>query len=333
MTPSLSAAATTWGHYRWDRLRPAEVDAWATLVNHLGTVDQTGEFYSREDLAEELAEHGLDPARDTWAVWAGEQMVAFGAVRVGEHPDHEGRVRVQLEGGVHADHRGHGLGRALLRQMEDRGADLARERHPGRDVYWRTGGGVEGASVRRLLEHRGYRLVRYFTQMRLDLRRGSGIRVGPVEAPAGVRLVTPDERWETATLAAHRAAFVDHWGSAPTGEQQWHEHWTSRGTRLGVSTLAVTDDDEVAGYLLCGQWVDRELYVTIVGTAPSWRGRGLARACLARSASLAAGTGDYDVLELHVDSDSPTGATRLYRDVGYRPVRQLGVYQRDAGQG
>lgn len=335
MTQSLPATETDAGHYRWDHLRLEDVEAYAALVNHLAVVDQTEEFYQPEDLAEELTEHHLDVVRDTWAVWTDQQLVAFGGVRVNENPDHDGRLRIHLEGGVHADHRGRGLGRALLEQMERRGAELAEERHPGRPAYLRTGGGVEGASVRSLLEHRGYALVRYFTEMRLTLDgqgarpAGGGTDAGSQPPPAGVRLVSADDGWERATLAAHRAAFVDHWGSAPTGEQQWHEHWTSRSGRHGVSTLAVTDDGEVVGYVLCAQWVDRELYVNIVGTVPSWRGRGLARACLARTARLAAESGDYDMVDLAVDSASPTGATRLYEAVGYVPTKQFAVYQRD----
>ncbi|WP_153396583.1 GNAT family N-acetyltransferase [Ornithinicoccus halotolerans] len=338
MTQSVPATETRARDYRWDRLRPEDVEAWASLVNHLADVDGTGEFYSVEDLAEEMQEQDLDLVRDTWVVWAGEQMVGFGGVRVNEHPDHDGRVRIHLEGGVHQEHRGRGLGRALMEQMERRGAELADARHPGRPAYLRAGGGVEGASVRPLLEHRGYALVRYFTEMRLTLAgqgtRPGGEHPGPAAPPppAGVRLVSPDDGWERATLAAHRAAFVDHWGSAPTGERQWHEHWTSRSGRPAVSTLAVTDDGEVVGYVLCAQWVDRQLYVNIVGTVPSWRGRGLARACLARTARLAAETGDYDVVELAVDSASPTGATRLYEAVGYLPTKQLAVYQRDVSR-
>ena len=55
------------------------------------------------------------------------------------------------------------------------------------------------------------------------------------------------------------------------------------------------------------------------------------RAALLRTISLATGSGDYDVIELGVDSASPTGATRLYEQVGFTHKLQSTSMQRDLG--
>lgn len=318
--------------YRWGRLATDDVTAWASLTNVLADVDETEEFYEPEDLAEELGESGLDPALDTWAVWDGQQMVAFGMVRVAVHLDHDGRVRCYLGGGVHPEHRGRGIGRQLMDDMERRGAQLAAERHPGRPAFWRADGGLEGSSVRALLEHRGYAIVRYFNQMTRALPgqplRAEGTKV-TLEAPPGIRLASPDDSMEEALRVSHNEAFRDHWGSTEQSAEGWHDHWTSRSSRPALSSLAIDGAGRPLAYVMCGQWVDRELYVNLVGTVPDARGRGLAMACLGRTIELASAAGDYNRIELHVDSVSPTGATRLYERLGFSVKKTFASYQRD----
>ncbi|HLS26336.1 MAG TPA: hypothetical protein VK063_10730, partial [Beutenbergiaceae bacterium] len=61
--PARSTQTPTPG-YHWSPLTREHVDPWATLVNHLATVDGTEEFYSPGDLAEEFDSPKLDPQRD-----------------------------------------------------------------------------------------------------------------------------------------------------------------------------------------------------------------------------------------------------------------------------
>nr|WP_269449726.1 GNAT family N-acetyltransferase [Auraticoccus cholistanensis] len=277
-------------------------------------------------MAEELEEPGFDPARDSLAVWAGDQLVGYGQLRVALALDVEGRVRCSLGGGVHPEHRGRGLGRALMEKMERRADELAAERHPGRPWFFRADGGVSEADpVRRLLEHRGYRPVRWFNEMERPLD-------GPlpeVPVPDGVRLVRPDDELCEPVRAAHNRAFLDHWGSTEQTAETWAQHWRSRTSRLDCSTVVLGARDEVLAYVLCAQWVERELYVNLVGTVPEARGRGLARAALAGTMAVAAASGRYDVIQLGVDSANPTGATRLYDSLGFTVDRTVPSYRLD----
>ncbi|MDO5628870.1 MAG: GNAT family N-acetyltransferase [Mobilicoccus sp.] len=140
---------------RWDHLRTDDVDQWAELANLLARVDGTEEFYEAADLAEELDSTGFTPESDTWAVWHGEQLVAYAQVRVGDVLDDEGRVRVSHYGGVHPDWRGRGLGRELVARATERGVDVAGERHPEAPHFFRSGGELEGSDARRLLTRLG----------------------------------------------------------------------------------------------------------------------------------------------------------------------------------
>ena len=64
---------------RWAHLTPDDVVAWSELTTVLADADGTGESYAAEDLAEELAETGVTPETDTWAVWDDDDLVATGS--------------------------------------------------------------------------------------------------------------------------------------------------------------------------------------------------------------------------------------------------------------
>ncbi|WP_161958390.1 GNAT family N-acetyltransferase [Ornithinimicrobium cavernae] len=306
---------TIWGH-----LRAEDVPAWAELTNLLATVDQTEEFYEPEDLAEELTEHGFSPELDSWAVWEEGSLVGYGQLRL--RLDHDGRALAHLGGGIHPDHRGRGLGRELLGRMETRAVELAGQRHPGSRQLWRVSGGLEGASVRALLAHRGYEVVRYWNEMKRPLN-GEPVAVPEVDAV----LVSPTDEHREATRLAHNEAFRDHWGSGPQSAEAWADTWTARSNRMSVSTLALDEQGRVLAYVLVGQWVPEEAYVNLVGTVPDARGRGLAHAALLRTISRAEG---FDYVALDVDSASPTGATRLYEKAGFELAKVTASYQREA---
>ena len=319
MTPAATSGL------RWEPITPEHLPAWTDLVTHLATVDGTEEFYREADLAEELASSSVDPREDTVGVWDGDRMVAFGQVTVPLHPDHEGNGRGYVGGGVREEHRGQGLGRTLMDLLEPRAEALVRERHPSaRTAYLRASGGLGGSSAELLLRHRGYRVVRYYNELTRDL-------TGTVEVPAveGITLLPPGPEHEEVTRLAHNDAFRDHWGSGPQAESSWREFWTGRSRRPALSTLAVDGTGRVLAYVLCSEWVDRELYVDLLGTVRDARGRGLARAALLRTIERAGAAGEHDLIELGVDSQNPSGATHLYEQVGFVHKLQTTSLQRD----
>ncbi|GAA5162884.1 GNAT family N-acetyltransferase [Ornithinimicrobium tianjinense] len=310
--------------YTWRHLEEGDVPAWAALVNHLAEVDGTEEFYREEDLREELGHDGVDPARDTVAAWDGDVMVAYGSVVVPRSPDHEGQGRAFIGGGVRAEHRGRGLGREVMDRTEPRAVELLEERHPDATSFVRAYGMRPGSSAERMMERRGYRVVRYFNELKRPL--DTPVEVPPVD---GAQLVSPGGEHEEPTRLAHNEAFKDHWGSGPQTAESWHENWTGGSARPALSTVAVAPDGQVLAYVLCSEWVDRHLYVNLVGTVREARGRGLAQAALLRSIDLGTRSGDYDVIELGVDSENPSGATRLYEKVGFVHNLQTMSMQRD----
>lgn len=307
----------------WTALTPETTSQWADLTNLLATTDDTDEFYDAEDLAEELSEHGFDAERDSWAVWDGDTMVAYGQLRVSPSLTADGQARADLGGGVHPQWRGRGIGTELLAAMEPRAVELANERYPGAPVQLRTQGGKEGSDARPLLEDNGYAPVRYFTDMTRPL--------------PGDALAAPDPRVQpfTSELAeavrlAHNDAFATHWGSTAQSPERWADTLGARSFRADDSRVLLGEDDEVLAYVLAGQWVDRELYISLVGTRQAARGQGLARAVLSAAVADAAASGRYDLVDLGVDSANPTGADALYASIGFTPVRTQATYAKDA---
>ncbi|WP_165962663.1 GNAT family N-acetyltransferase [Occultella glacieicola] len=304
---------------RWSTLDTDSVPAWAELTNLLAKVDRTEEYYEAEDLAEELGEPGFDPALDSIAVWDGDTLVAYSQLRVSLALTYEGTARAMIGGGVHPDWRGRGIATRMFDEMEPRGRALAAERHPGEPFELRASGGLESDPVRPLLTGRGYEIVRYFTAMQRPLPGD------PLPEVTDPRVVPVTEELAEPLRLAHNEAFASHWGSAPQEPEQWAKGMEARSLRPATSRAAVADG-EVLAYVITGQWVDRELYISIVGTRPSARGQGLARQVLTASLRAAVATGEYDLVELDVDSINPTGAGRLYESVGFTPVRTTATF-------
>ncbi|MGB3829006.1 MAG: GNAT family N-acetyltransferase [Ornithinimicrobium sp.] len=317
--------------YRWGHLRADTVDEWADLNNILARVDDTDEFLEAEDLLEDLDSPSFDAPRDSWTIWSGPDLVGIGRVLVPEALSNEGLARTYLLGGVHPDYRGQGIGRRLIEAQERRGWDLAQQRHPGHPTAWFADGGIPGASVRALLSRRGYEIARYFAHMVRPVRTelaSAELSVPATGLPAGVVLITPDPSMSEELRHLHNVAFEDHWGSGARTEQAWREARESRTARTQFSSVAVDRDGQPLAYVWAAQWTKRELYIDAVGTAPSARHRGLARACLARTLALAAASGDYDLVDLGVDAASLTGATRLYEQLGFTVDRTFALYSR-----
>jgi ribosomal protein S18 acetylase RimI-like enzyme len=303
----------------WQPLSADTVAEWTELTNVLAEADGTEEFYDAEALAEELEEPGVDPRLDTLGVWRDGVLAGFGQLRV---PGglFDGQARAEIVGGVHPAHRGLGLGTEIMNRMEARAVELAAQRHPGVPVMLRVSGGIEGASVRPMLERRGYRILRYYHEMSRPI---PGVVPPPPELP-----VQPySAEWEEAVRLAHNDAFSTHWGSIPMDPDRWSNLVGSRTFRPECSFFSVDSEGSVRAYVLVNQWVPGEAWVGLVGTRQQARGAGLARACLAASLRAMAEQG-YAKACLGVDSQNASGAGALYASLGFGLDRVIAHYGR-----
>jgi mycothiol synthase len=210
-----------------------------------------------------------------------------------------------------ADHTGENYDRAKVTHVE---------RRPEAPGEIGTDAISTNSSALKLFAACGFEACRYFFHMERDL----GAELVPASAvPDGLRLVEFDPTYDEALRLTHNETFLDHWGSTPKDPESWKTWFTgSRAFRAAQSYL-VLDGERIVAYVLGYEYVadtaatgTRELYVGQVGTRRDYRGRGAARAALARVMTVAEDAG-FRRVSLGVDADNPTGALGLYEKLEY----------------
>jgi mycothiol synthase len=201
--------------YTWRSLQATDTQRWSALTKIVSDADDTDEPYSADDLAEELDDPAIDPARDTIAVEDEHgTLVAVGQV-MAPMLRADGVVRAGFTGFVHPDHRGRGIGAELLDRLQRRAGELAAQRHPGITVLRGTHAGTSVGDAHALLEANGYRAARYYHALS---RRLDEAAPPPADDP---RVHRYDATCDAEVHAAHCEAFSTHWGFAPPDEEQW----------------------------------------------------------------------------------------------------------------
>jgi mycothiol synthase len=284
----------------------AEVTA---LVRAHESSRYTGTSYSQADLEVEWDE--LDLERDTFVVRDGERIVGYAAVR------ERGEVW-RVEGYVHPDAQGRGFGSLIATRLEE---DAAR------------GGGTRvhnaileaDSAAGTLLESLGYRAVRVFREMRIEME-------SPPPAPVwpdALHVVPFDPERDAAEFhAAHQEAFSDHWDYSPRSFETWSK-LNLRSERFDPSLWCVArSGDEIAAGTICTGETYGGGWVQTLFTRRPWRRRGVGEALL-RDAFGRFWERDERNVGLGVDAASKTGAFRLYERAGMAPVLGWTVYEKD----
>lgn len=307
----------------WTALDRADAAAVADLATRVAAHDRTHEVTTETGVREMFDQPRFDPAAQTLAARDGERLLAFGSVWPSDEAV-EGRALVMIPGGVDPEHRGQGLGGRLLAGLQERAAAVAADRLPGHPVRFRTPGGLPDSDSQRLLEDSGYRPDNYFVTMQVDL-------AGWADPGTASRAVAPTPSLTEAIREAHNDAFRDHRNFSPIPADRWQAWQGSERARPALARVVV-EDGRVLAYAMADEDEPTVLHTGILGTRREARGRGLARELLVATLRAAREEG-YAIAELEVDSTSPTGADRLYAAVGYRQVRVISRYVKDADTG
>jgi mycothiol synthase len=319
----------------WRAIAGSDVAAWAELLAAAEAVDRSGEHYSADDLAEELADQSLDVAADTIAAFDGDRMVAYVVVRAktaladGVHRMH-GAYQVYPEGCVHPDFRRRGIGTELIRRSVARAAQLHALRAPRLAAELVMYANDRNPGVRALAEAAGLRPVRWWHEMERDFTDLGD----PAPVPEGLRLAAWEPAIDEQLRVAHNETFAGHWGSFERDSAYWR-HWVSgsRAFRPAVSLL-LWDGDQIAGYQLVYEFEAdtaatgvREAWIGQVGTRPPWRGRGVASTLLTHVLATCRAHG-YQRAALSVDTGNATGALGIYERAGFVVTERATSYLR-----
>jgi mycothiol synthase len=252
----------------------------------------------------------VDLASDSWLAEENGCPIAFGWLyRRGDLGNGVGVIDPKA--------RGRGFGARLVDTvvLRAKGSGLRRLQ------YAVLGGDEDGRS---LLESRGFRHVRNFYEMGIEL---DGPPPEPV-VPEGMALQTFREEDARALFDALEEAFQDHWEHYPREFDEW---WEEKRTQPGYDpTVCFVVRDEAGGIVAAsrnysnrngGGWIDA------LGVRRAHRGRGLAKALLHRSFGEFYARGMPRV-SLGVDAQNPTGATKLYESVGMKPELEMITFEK-----
>jgi mycothiol synthase len=265
---------------------------------------------------------GIDRQRDLIVAEEGGRVVGYLEVD-GEAP----WTTLRIDGYVHPERWGRGIGAALLRRGEDRARELAARAAPGERVVL-FHGSWHGTPAAALLECNGFALARVFLRMRIEMD-------APPPRPdlpdgISIRTVVPG-REERVVHQAMEEAFADHWNHRPVPFDRWlHDFRTHPGFDPDLWFVAM-DDDQIAGVTICERTNPEEPdcgWVDDVAVRRPWRRRGIALALLFHSFGELYRRGVRKAA-LTVDAQSPTGATGLYEKAGMRLHRRIDVYGKE----
>ena len=288
----------------------ADLDAVVDLGNAFERVFLGGESFTPEEIADEWRQ--LDLERDAWLVLAPDGRLAGYATL-----EDRGEERFLSDGYVHPELRGLGVGGKLV--------DLAEERAVQRGaVSVQTAIVSADEAAVQVLEARGYRPVRHFYRMAIDL----GDEAPEPEWPAGIRI---EPFYESHAPAFHEAiedAWQDHWDHVPRPFSQFRERMLE-GSRYDPSLWTIAwADDEIAGGTICEAGVYDMGWVRSLSVRRPWRRQGLGMALLLNAFRDFHRRGERRV-GLGVDAESPTGATRLYERAGMHVVEETAIYRKE----
>lgn len=299
--------------------RADDASAVAELINAVFKAGGWHAGHTAAEIEEVVNNEVKDPATDTLVITnAQEQLVAAALVPLPP----EGGNRVELIGGVLPDRRGAGIGRALLAWQLDRAAVRHAEVAPDAEWLAQVAAGVADTSATRLYERFGFSVGRYFLEM------SAPTTPPPVAIPAeGVRIAPYNHDQEREVYAVHRAAFRDLWGYQDRDFESWAAMTVRSETFRPELARVALARDTIVGYVLPYDRVGGRLYIGQIGTAGSWRRRGVAGSLLADVLG-AAGRAGYTHAALDTDADNPAGAAGAYAKVGFVIDHRVALYRK-----
>ncbi len=262
-----------------------------------------------DDLVGNLVREGFDPERDAVLVLDGPALAGWAEVYGG-----------RAEGQVRPEHRGRGIGTALLYWTEE----LARER--GQTSVGQTVTDANEAAFE-LFRRNGYepKWESWMLQIAFEDEPPP-----PPEPPEGIA-IRPFEPGcdERATYELVEDAFNE-WGDrGQTTYEQWLGYVSAHPSFAPSISRLAFDGDELVGAVICFDYANvEEGWVQQVATKVSHRHRGIARALL-RSAFGA--FYERGKTKTGLSTDSRTGALSLYERVGMHVRKSYTRFGKELG--
>ncbi|MEI2689269.1 MAG: GNAT family N-acetyltransferase [Anaerolineae bacterium] len=289
----------------------------------------------RADTAEDIARayahlSNCDPYRDMIFVEVDAEVIGYSRCFWWEETN--GPRIYSFAGFLAPAWRRKGIGRAMLRWLEQRQYEIAAQHSTDQPALFQAYTEEHQVGLATLLTQEGYEPVRYGYRMVRptldeipDFPMPSGLEMRPV-LPEHYRAI-----WD-----ADIEAFQDHWGAAMLSEEDY-QGWLNNKIIFQPDIWQIAWDiatDQVAGQVRTfvnhaenEKYNRRRGWTEFIGVRRPWRRRGLARALIVRSLQVQKDLGMTESA-LGVDSENPSGATRIYEDCGFRVVEHSTTFRK-----
>jgi len=301
-----------------------DLDDLTGFVQRCNMAESGRTLLTRDEIETRLKMPGVDLPTDTLILRDGDGAMV-GAEWVAVSAPH---VQFRATGFVDPGRIGEGIGTAMIDWARGRATEQLGHAPDGARVVFTSTTDADHRPGIELFESRGMGPQRYFLEMRVDFD-------GPppqAAVPDGISIrnyVAGED--DVPIYNAITDAFRDHFGFVDKPQDEGlavFRTWVASPMfDPALWWIAEANGEAVASNVCWGsvEGDDGIGYVASLGVRKPWRGRGLAAALLSIAFGEFWRRGKHSAT-LHVDADSLTGATRLYRKVGMRETERFVIY-------
>jgi len=297
--------------------RTGDFNSYVQLHVEAERLDGAGHCTSPRVLRERLGRPNHSPESDLFVAEAGGKVIGYMSVT----PE-LGIGRVVLNSLVHPEYRRKGLATQLYCHAARRASSLGARVVQGSIAE-------DDVAARNLLSRLGFRFVRRFLELRLELSEAQ--LVDGEHFALGCRPLRRGE--EDKLVEIQNRSFAGTWGYHPnTVEEIAYRVSLSDCCPEGI--ILIYEGDQPVGY--CWATIDeegnkaagtRKGRIHMLGVVPDHRGKGFGRRALLAGLSYLAG-GGIEVAEVTVDSEN-TEACALYESVGFKTWSTTAWYENE----
>lgn len=285
-------------------------------IQQLVTACDVDEFGTREFEINIKETWEFIPFENTVVVESDKGIIGYGFV------EEMGEGRLDSMGFVHPNFKGIGIGKILVEGLEERAKPYI-NKYQTNNVKFELNNIIPFTSnvAKELMQSMDYQFKRVYSQMSIDLEHAPSVFV---PSYLEIRQCTSAEM-EKAFYEVYIDAFQDSNSFYPKP----FDEWIQDKKRVGYDQslwFGAYNKNEIEGFII-GEEQDQKLWVSLLGTKQTARGKGIGSTLLQLMFQEAYKRG-LKTVALTVDDYSMTKPNRLYVKHGMKSVFQLGMYEK-----